>query len=326
MHYDVRVTMALEATQLPSPELLDDISVRFILTLPATELESFERLLFSVEQAWWHYEDHVRQRPENSHLRSLSLKQFTGLIFEKCPGLEPFRGSLEEIYASFNAYKRTVPVRGAILLDPSMEKCLLVRGFKKDAGWGFPRGKLSLNETDAQCAAREVIEETGFDITSKLVEDQYIDVQLGDQATRLFIIPGVEESTPFAPHVRGEIGAYGWHVVAHLPATWEEGKQLFVNTEGGRHKFFNVWPYMKPLRAWIKKAKRRGQPQQQQQVGAVVSSAVISPVAASGNVSNGAIDKNRKGPSESLRNFKFDTKDIVRHLPAPAPPTATASS
>lgn len=40
----------------PSPELLDDLAVRFILTLPATELESFERLLFSVEQAWWHYE------------------------------------------------------------------------------------------------------------------------------------------------------------------------------------------------------------------------------------------------------------------------------
>ena len=27
------------------------------------------------------------------------------------PGLEPFRGSLEEIYANFNKYKRTVPVR-----------------------------------------------------------------------------------------------------------------------------------------------------------------------------------------------------------------------
>lgn len=27
------------------------------------------------------------------------------------PGLEPFRGSLEEIYDKFNKYKRTVPVR-----------------------------------------------------------------------------------------------------------------------------------------------------------------------------------------------------------------------
>jgi hypothetical protein len=46
--------------------------------------------------------------------------------------------------------------RGAILLDPSMEKCLLVRGWKKDAGWGFPRGKTSYAETDTECAIREV--------------------------------------------------------------------------------------------------------------------------------------------------------------------------
>ena len=27
--------------------------------------------------------------------------------------------------------------------------------------------------------------------------------------------------------------------------------QVFVNEDGGRHKFFNVWPYIKPLQAWI---------------------------------------------------------------------------
>jgi len=133
-------------------------------------------------------QDHIRQRPENATLRSLTLKEFTGLIFEKCPGLEPFRGSLEEIYQGFNAYKRTIPVRGAILLDPSMEKCLLVRGYKKDSSWGFPRGKVSKNETDAQCAIREVYEETGLDITRRLNEDRYIDIQIGDQSTRLFIV------------------------------------------------------------------------------------------------------------------------------------------
>lgn len=42
------------------------------------------------------------------------------------------------------------------MLTPDMTKCLLVRGYKKDAGWGFPRGKLSKDESDAQCAVREV--------------------------------------------------------------------------------------------------------------------------------------------------------------------------
>lgn len=241
-------------------------------------------------------------KPGNEALRSLSLKEFTGLIFEQCPGLEPFRGSLEEIYQSFNAYKRTVPVRGAILLDPTMEKCLLVRGFKRDAGWGFPRGKLSKNETDAQCAAREVLEETGFDILDLLREDQFIELKIGDQDTKLFIVPGVDDQTPFAPHCRGEIGAFGWHVVSHLPSSWEEGRQQFVNEQGGRHKFFNVWPYMKPLKSWIGKRRRGGKG------------------GAGGSKGGGAASSGNKasGPGASFRTFAFDQQDILRHVSFPA--------
>ena len=97
----------------------------------------------------------------------------------------------------------------------------------------------------------QVLEETGYDIAGSLVETDYIDAQLGDQDTRLFIVRGVDESTPFAPHVRYEIGAFGWHLVGHLPASWDESKHQFVTEEGARHRFFNVWPYIKPLRAWI---------------------------------------------------------------------------
>ena len=170
-------------------------------------------------------------------MRPYGLKEFAALIFQTCPGLEPFKGSLNEIYEAFNAYKRTVPVRGAIMLDPTMEKCLLVRGYKKDAGWGFPRGKLSKDESDHQCAIREVEEETGLDISDKLDPSQFIDVQLGAQATRLFIVPGVDDTTAFAPHVKGEIGAFAWHLVRNLPATYEESKQPFFSQP---HIFFPI--------------------------------------------------------------------------------------
>ena len=164
----------------PSKALLESLAVRFILGLPMSELQSFERLLFAVEQAWWHYEDHERQKT-SPPLKSLSLKEFTGRIFDASPGLEPFKGSLEQILSSFSAYKRTVPVCGAIILDPSMTKCLLVRGYKEGAGWGFPRGKLSLNESDEECAIREVMEETGYDIGDTLSPSDFIQMEIGDQ-------------------------------------------------------------------------------------------------------------------------------------------------
>ncbi len=76
-----------------------------------------------------------------------------------------------------------MPVFGAILLNPTLDKCLMVKGWKSGASWGFPKGKvccvaLSLShadsavadllhawlplgkvnkeEDDAPCAAREV--------------------------------------------------------------------------------------------------------------------------------------------------------------------------
>jgi hypothetical protein len=42
------------------------------------------------------------------------------------------------------------------LLDQDMQRVLLVKGWKNTACWGFPRGKIHKNETDAQCAVREV--------------------------------------------------------------------------------------------------------------------------------------------------------------------------
>jgi len=56
----------------------------------------------------------------------------------------------------FKAFKKNVPVMGGILLDQDMQRVLLVKGWKNSACWGFPRGKIHKNETDAQCAVREV--------------------------------------------------------------------------------------------------------------------------------------------------------------------------
>ena len=44
---------------------------------------------------------------------------------------------------------------GAIILDPTMEKCLLVRGWRSVDGWGFPTGKINKDEADDACAVRE---------------------------------------------------------------------------------------------------------------------------------------------------------------------------
>ncbi|PKU75517.1 mRNA-decapping enzyme subunit 2 [Dendrobium catenatum] len=140
-------------TILPPQEILDDLCSRFVLNVPKEDLESFERIFFLLEQAHWFYEDNsVEQNPS---LKSLSFKEFSSLMFNNCAALRPYINHLDDIYKDFTTYKFRVPVSGAIILDESYERCLLVKGWKSGSSWSFPRGKKSKDEEDHICAYRE---------------------------------------------------------------------------------------------------------------------------------------------------------------------------
>ncbi|KAI8473512.1 MAG: hypothetical protein J3K34DRAFT_410962 [Monoraphidium minutum] len=188
----------------PSKDVIEDITTRFILTAPSEQLEYFESLMFLVEQAWWYYEDNVR---DTSGLRGYNLRDFAELVFKTCPELRKHVGSLEDIMAAFKEFKRNVPVMGAILLDVRMEHVLLVRGFKGASCWGFPRGKIMKDESDADCAVREVLEETGYDLEGALSEEDCIELVLEGKRNKLYIVAGLDpKSAQFAPKCKGVRG------------------------------------------------------------------------------------------------------------------------
>ncbi|KAH9288532.1 hypothetical protein KI387_032649, partial [Taxus chinensis] len=126
---------------------------RFVLNCPKEDLQSFERILFLIEYAHWFYEDNAME--QNPNLKSLSLREFTSLMFQSCAALRPYIAHIDDIYKDFTSYKVRVPVTGAIILDESYERCLLVKGWKAGASWSFPRGKKGKDEEDHICAMRE---------------------------------------------------------------------------------------------------------------------------------------------------------------------------
>ena len=46
---------------------------------------------------------------------------------------------VDELYKDFMAYKFSVPVAGLILLNPKLDKCVMVKGYKSGSAWGFPK-------------------------------------------------------------------------------------------------------------------------------------------------------------------------------------------
>ncbi|EME85461.1 uncharacterized protein MYCFIDRAFT_40859, partial [Pseudocercospora fijiensis CIRAD86] len=239
---------------------LDDLTVRFLLNLPPDELSSVPRLCFQVEEAQWFYEDFIR--PANPQLPSLNLREFCMVLFRHCPLLSGYNVAQHTAaYEEFLSYKVRVPVRGAILMDDSMDKVLLVRGWKKGASWSFPRGKINKDEDDLDCAAREVYEETGFDVKAAgLVESNQqgdgkvksITVTMREQQMQLFLFRGVSLDTYFEPRTRKEISKIQWYNVRDLPG-YKKQKGVTGHGQGAAQtsKFYMVAPFMGPLKKWI---------------------------------------------------------------------------
>ncbi|KAK4540997.1 hypothetical protein LTR36_008366 [Oleoguttula mirabilis] len=261
--------MADTITNMSLLDWLDDLTVRFLLNLPASELSSVPRLCFQVEEAQWFYEDFIRPiaAAAGNPLPSLSLRQFCLQLFQHCPLLSGFTDAQHiAAYEEFLAYKVRVPVRGAILMDESMEKLVLVKGWKKGASWSFPRGKINKDEKDLDCAIREVYEETGYDIIKAgLVPEagehgaKYIDVTMREQHMRLFVFKGVPEDTYFEPQTRKEISKIAWYNVRDLPG-FKKSKQGADQTNYA-NKFYMVAPFLGQLKRWINEQRRQDAPQ-----------------------------------------------------------------
>jgi mRNA-decapping enzyme subunit 2 len=116
-----------------------------------------------------------------------------------------------------------------------MTKCLLVRSSRF---YGWPKGKVEDGESDASCAIREVWEEVGLDISDRLSERISVVVALqrgydksggaangrpkrsmqdSTSSMKLYIIPGIPESTSFVTSTMHEITDIAWFNVSQLP-------------------------------------------------------------------------------------------------------------
>ena len=238
-------------------EVLDDLAMRFVVNCPAEEQESFERLLFQVEAAFWFYEDQYREIWPHA-FPVLTLLTFAQRMFKSCPMLSSFEAKTKEIYDAFMSYKLQIPTCGAMLLNHNCTKLLLVKGWKGNS-WGFPKGKIDKDEDKETCAAREVLEEVGYDVSEQLDPKVYIETKWKDTLIRLYIVAGVPEDFQFATRTKKEISEIAWHKLKELPTSKEE-------KDGSKNRFWMVVPFVTKLKRFLaeqekQKKKLKGQKQ-----------------------------------------------------------------
>lgn len=183
----------------------------------------------------------------------MKIKMFSESLFRVCPQLQILIRNID-LYSAishFQNYKSVIPVRGAIILNKKMNKALLVKGWKSNATWGFPRGKINKDEPDDLCAIREVYEEIGFDISPYLDPQEFIELTHHQKNFKLYLVHGIPGNTKFCPQTRKEISKIEWHDVNALPAFSSQNKAAAVSA----NQYFLVAPFMSQLAKFIAKKK-----------------------------------------------------------------------
>ncbi|XP_024887916.1 m7GpppN-mRNA hydrolase [Temnothorax curvispinosus] len=235
--------------------ILDDLSSRFIINVPEEERKDLVRICFQIELAHWFYLDFYCTE-ENPKLRSCGMKEFATHIFQHIPFLKPHVQHVDAVLEQWREYKQNVPTFGAIVLNEDMTKVLLVQSYWAKNSWGFPKGKVNEDEEPFLCAIREVLEETGFDISNLIDKNEYIESVINDQTVRLYIISGVQKDTKFQPKTRKEIKNVEWFAVADLPNTKKDMTPK-VKIGVGPNAFFMVVPFVKRIKRWIQEKQQR---------------------------------------------------------------------
>lgn len=221
--------------------VLEDLLVRFVVNVPEEDLSSIERIFFQVEEAHWFYLDYVRQLDPS--LPSMKMKMFASKLLEKCPLIWKW-GDPSDALARFGKYKSTIPVRGVALFNKDLTKVLLVKGTESNA-WSFPRGKISKDESDVDCAVREAEEEIGFNCSELIDKNDYVERTIRGKNYKIFLVKNVSEDTHFEPVSKYEISQIKWFDI----------KAVQKKVKSNPNNFFIVATIIKPVMKWISKNK-----------------------------------------------------------------------
>ncbi|TKR78001.1 hypothetical protein L596_018879 [Steinernema carpocapsae] len=183
----------------------------------------------------------------------ISLREFSKQVCMRSEGrrFSKHGRKIDSIIDSFHDYKRSVPVNGAVLLDSTLTYVLLVQGMSATQdSWGFPKGKVNENEDPLDCAAREVLEEVGYDCTGKIHPRKCSQKFVKKTCIRLYFVKDVPIEFDFKPRVRNEIRKIQWFKLSELPNDYSS----FADVRKGPEKrnFYVVFPFVDDIQAYVK--------------------------------------------------------------------------
>ena len=154
-------------------KILQTLKLQYFSDVTVISQANFLDVMRQLERAHWFFQDNYVKKDQTSYIFQKSA--FEAFIDKCLSGLnidKTVKFDVKDMVGYYYNHRHSLPVFGAILLNPNLTEILLVKG--KGRSWSFPGGKFEKGEdaNGVKCAIREVKEEVGIDI-SKLIDTNY---------------------------------------------------------------------------------------------------------------------------------------------------------
>jgi len=231
-------------------EIVEDLDERFILGLDHDVLTDSKMIFFKIQKAFWYYKDKHERLFKDRKIPAMPLDMFGQLLIEESQLLSKIYPHDQRAarYRDWQDYLKRVPRLGAICLNPSGDKVLMIQPFGRNRKClQFPRGKLHAGEDHAKAAAREVWEECGIRIENLMDESIFFESYIDQTLHKLYLVfPVMEELVP-SIQCNKEIEQVLWFPVNNLPG-WSN-----KSDSSDDRNFFGVAPFVPHIKAFIKR-------------------------------------------------------------------------
>ena len=231
-------------------EVVEELDERFIIGLDPKVLTDSKLIFFKIQKAFWYYKDHFERLIKDKRAPSMPMDMFGQLLIEESQVLSKIYPHEQRAsrYREWQDFLKQVPRLGAICLNPSLDKVLMIQPFGRNRQClQFPRGKLHAGENHPTAAAREVWEECGIRIENLMVESDWFEATIDSTHHKLYVVfPVMEELVPTI-QCNKEIEQILWYPLDQLP-----GWSKVPSDDRG---FFGVAPFVNQLKSYVRKAK-----------------------------------------------------------------------
>ena len=238
--------------------VVEELDDRFIIGLDAKVLTDSRLIFFKIQKAFWYYKDHFEREIKDKKAPGMSLEMFGQLLIEESAVLSRIypHNLRESKYKEWQDYLRRVPRLGAICINPSLDKVLMIQPFGRNRKClQFPRGKLHAGEDHVKAAAREVWEECGIRIENLIDEHNFFEATIDTTLHKLYVVyPVMEELVPTI-QCNKEIEQILWHPMDQLPG-WSSSSSSGGGSSWDDRNFFGVAPFVPLVKNFVKRTRK----------------------------------------------------------------------